>query len=79
MICYYINNFTDNTYTYYDLVINDALGNLWMRLNGVIFNNEPNNDELINRCFSVINEIRETSTIEKIYLGNGNTCIYNNG
>jgi hypothetical protein len=79
MKCYYINFSTDGVYIYFDLIINDENDVLWMRLNGVTFNDSPSEEELINRCFEILGNIDSILVIQKIYLRNGDTCIYTNG
>ena len=77
MIGNYLNFFSDGQHSYYDLMINQNDNvEMYIRLNGVIFEGVPTTQELIDRCLEIIFRIDETIIIEKIYLGYGDTSIY---
>lgn len=79
MKCYYINSFTDGTFFYYDLIIDNSNDQLYIRLNSIGFSHEPSEDELINFCIERVNVLDNTLIVDKIFLRNADTCIYTNG
>lgn len=79
MKCYYINFYADGSYFYYDLIINNENDELYIRLNGAVFNEEPNIEELISFCLERVRVLDQTLIVNKIFLRNGDTCIYDNG
>lgn len=67
MVGEYKNKYTDGIYFYCDLSIKDNDGSELMICMGVIFENNPSNDDLYQRA-NLISELNLQSSIDKIVI-----------